>query len=299
MSESAPGFSVAPAIDRRIRHAMRILENEQAPLPETADVADRVGLSVFHFVRLFAEQVGVSPQDYGRSVLLSCAASRLRYSDEPVEVVACDFGYARQASFNRAFARHHGMPPARWRVRAKAEIVPVPFDGVRLEHLAGRRCLARRYLGPREHTATQWTDFLSRLPPELRAHPRVGFAYDDPRVTLPERIRHDPAVEVEDAFALTDALADDGFEVLQSPAGLWAMADVPATDTADGYRAINDGWYQARPGYAMEGDPFLERRGATPDSEATVTVCIRVRPLGQEGDWNMAVLAPGTDQASP
>ena len=259
MNDGATASLIGRTFDRRIRYAMRILENEQTPLPDTADVAERVGLSVFHFVRLFGEQVGLSPQDYGRAVLLSCAASRLRYSGEPIDVVARDFGYAKQATFNKAFTRHHGVPPARWRRRAKAEIVPVSAEGVWLEQLPARRCFARRYLGPRDLTGAQWADALSRLPPELAARPRVGFAYDDPRVTPPERIRHDCAVVVEADATRSDALAVDGFEVLESPSGLWAMADRAPGDVRSGYRAILDGWFHGRPGFALEGDPHLER----------------------------------------
>jgi AraC-like DNA-binding protein/DNA gyrase inhibitor GyrI len=286
-------------IDRRIRHAMRILENEQTPLPETAEVAARVGMSLFYFVRLFGEQVGLSPQEYGRSLIMMHSASRLRYSVEPIDVVARDFGYAKQATFNKAFTNHHGLAPARWRRKAQAEIVPVSGEGVRLVECPAQRCLARRYLGPRHLTRAQWADFSDRLPAGLRDHPRLGFTYDDPRVTPPARIRHDCAVEVADDAVLPEDLADDGFELLESPAGLWAMKDVMPAKVAEGYRAIFDGWFQGRPDYAMEGDPFLERHGRTPEGEAIVTICVRVRPIVEEGDFNMAVLPPDapTDKA--
>lgn len=292
MKEGAAAYPSGRFFDWRIRRAMRILENEQTPLAAVENVADRVGLSVFYFTRLFEEQVGLSPADYGRAVLLSCAASRLRYSDEPIAMVARDFGYARQAAFNRAFTRQHGIAPARWRRQAKAEIVPVAFDGLRLAHFPARRCVARRYFGPREAAAAQWADFLDRLPPSLADRPRVGFAYDDPRVTPPERIRHDPAVEVEDGATLPRALVRDGFELLESPPGLWATIEVAARDTAEGYRAIFDGWFQGRGDYAMEGDPYLERQRRTQDGDLRVTVCVRVRPVADEGAWNMAVVEP-------
>ena len=279
-------------IDRRIRHAMRILENEQTPLPETSEVAARVGMSMFYFVRLFGEQVGLTPQEYGRTLIMMHSAGRIRYSKDPIAVVAKDFGYAKQATFNKAFTKHHGLAPARWRRQAQAEITPVSGDGVRLEERHAQRCLARRYLGPRHLTRAQWTDFMERLPADLRGLPRLGFTYDDPRVTPPARIRHDCAVEVADDAILSEDLADDGFELLESPAGLWAMADVAPAKVAVGYRAIFDGWFQGRPDYAMEGDPFLERHGLTPGGEPVVTVCVRVRRIVEEGDFNMAVLPP-------
>ena len=290
--KSSTASPVMGRIDRRIRHAMRILENEQTPLPETSEVAARVGMSLFYFVRLFGEQVGLTPQGYGRSLIMMHAAGRIRYSKDPIAVVAKDFGYAKQATFNKAFTKHHGLAPARWRRQAQAEITPVSGDGVCLRERPAQRCLARRYLGPRSLTGAQWADFMDRLPADLRDRPRLGFTYDDPRVTPPARIRHDCAVEVADDAALPEDLADDGFELLESPAGLWAMTDVPPNKVADGYRTIFDGWFQGRPDYAMEGDPFLERYGKTPAGDVIVTVCVRVRPIVTEGDFNMAVLPP-------
>lgn len=94
---------------------------------------------------------------------------------------------------------------------------------------------------------------------------------------------------VDEDFTLTDELADEGFEVLHTPEGLWAVAVRTPQTMREGYRAIGDGWYPNHPGYAFEGDPFLERYRVTPEGEVRVSVCIRVRLIEQEGDWNMTV----------
>ena len=82
-----------------MRYAMRIPENEQTPLPEIADIAERVGRPVFHFVRLFSEQVGSSLQDYGHDITTMREASRL----ESVRLLS-------KRSFNRSrwTASHFG-----------------------------------------------------------------------------------------------------------------------------------------------------------------------------------------------
>ena len=43
---------------------MRILENEQTLLPETAEVAARVGLSPFDFVRRFGEPASLQQEPH-------------------------------------------------------------------------------------------------------------------------------------------------------------------------------------------------------------------------------------------
>lgn len=272
---------------------MRLLENKQSPLPESAAIACDIGMAPAQFVRLFTAQLGVSPQEYGRSLAMMNAASRLRYSSDPVEVVAHDFGYAKQATFTKAFTRLHGMPPARWRRIAQAEDAPISeqirpeqMRPVRLERLPSRSCIARRYFGPRQLGVAFWGDFNRRLPAKLHAQDRFGLAYDDPRVTPPERIRYDCCAAVEDDFVLSRELADDGLELLRTPEGRWAIVDVPASAVASGYRTILDGWLPRRRGYALEGDPFLEQRTS---GSSDVSVCIRVRLAGENGSWNMVV----------
>jgi AraC-like DNA-binding protein len=46
---------------------------------------------------------------------MALAARRLRDGDEPVETIARAVGYTSEYAFNRAFSRHRGVPPGRYR----------------------------------------------------------------------------------------------------------------------------------------------------------------------------------------
>jgi AraC-like DNA-binding protein len=48
------------------------------------------------------------------------AAQRLKYSTDTVGAIAREVGYASEYAFNRAFARHRGQPPGRYRRLASA-----------------------------------------------------------------------------------------------------------------------------------------------------------------------------------
>ncbi len=48
------------------------------------------------------------------------AAQRLKHSTDTVETIASGVGYASEYAFNRAFARHRGQPPGRYRRIARA-----------------------------------------------------------------------------------------------------------------------------------------------------------------------------------
>jgi AraC family transcriptional regulator len=93
-----------------------------------AAVAERGGWSPWHFHRLFVALTGETPAGYVWKRRLSEICRRL------VEI-ALDCGFESQASFTRAFARHVGVAPGRFR-RTQVQNVPAyrypPLDLVTL-----------------------------------------------------------------------------------------------------------------------------------------------------------------------
>jgi AraC-like DNA-binding protein len=70
--------------------------------------------------RRFVQEVGESPLAYLTRWRIDLAARRLRDTDESVESIARSVGYTSEYAFNRAFARHRGDPPGRYRRRVLA-----------------------------------------------------------------------------------------------------------------------------------------------------------------------------------
>ena len=62
-----------------------------------------------------AARVGEPPLTYLTRWRMDLAARRLRDTTEPVETIARGVGYTSEYAFNRAFSRHRGQPPGRWR----------------------------------------------------------------------------------------------------------------------------------------------------------------------------------------
>ena len=283
--------------DRRLRDAARILETE-LPTPANSEIAARVGLSEYHFTRLFTAQAGRSPHGYANDLRLRGAAGRLRYTDDPVPAIARDFAWASQATFTRAFSDHFGEPPARFRRRVRAELASAATEAkdrpadVRLALFRPQPLFARRYLGARHLAPAQWADFLARLPPELLGAARSGLLYDDPRETAPEAIRYDCAVHVGADARLPPELAEQGFERLVAPGGEWACADAVGHEAVPlAYRRIVAQWLPTRPDRTLEGDPHLERFLVTPEDPArppVLAVCLRVRHPAEPARPGMA-----------
>jgi len=80
-------------------------------LDELASVAE---LSKYHFLRQFAQVVGMTPGAYLRTLRLCHAARELRSSRRSILEIALGAGFADHPSFSRAFARHMGMTPSQY-----------------------------------------------------------------------------------------------------------------------------------------------------------------------------------------
>jgi AraC-like DNA-binding protein len=79
-----------------------------------------VNVSRATLARRFAQHVGEPPLAYLTQWRMQLAARRLRDTSESVEAIARRVGYSSEFAFNRAFARHRGVPPGRYRRLARA-----------------------------------------------------------------------------------------------------------------------------------------------------------------------------------
>ena len=78
-------------------------------------LAAELHLSRATLARRFAGLVGEPPLTYLTRWRMDLAARRLKDTTEPVEAIAHAVGYMSEYAFNRAFSRHRGQPPGRYR----------------------------------------------------------------------------------------------------------------------------------------------------------------------------------------
>jgi len=83
-------------------------------------LAREVHVSRATLARRFTEVVGEPPLTYLTRWRMHLASQKLKYSTETVDAIAREVGYTSEYAFNRAFARHHGQPPGRYRRLASA-----------------------------------------------------------------------------------------------------------------------------------------------------------------------------------
>jgi transcriptional regulator GlxA family with amidase domain len=82
-------------------------------------LAGEVHLSRATLARRFTEAVGEPPLAYLTRWRMHLAAARLKHTSDTVEMIAREVGSTSEHAFNRAFSRHRGHPPGRYRQLAR------------------------------------------------------------------------------------------------------------------------------------------------------------------------------------
>ena len=112
----------APACYRRraVEAAQWLDANAHEPIDlETA--AGEFGLSPFHFLRVFAKVLGVTPHQYLIRSRLRRAARLLAEDARPITAIALDVGFGDLSNFVRTFHRAAGISPRSFRRAARRD----------------------------------------------------------------------------------------------------------------------------------------------------------------------------------
>lgn len=106
-SPSLPGYKLRQITDWMAAHV-----DEEFNLDR---LAAQVGLSKFHFHRLFKSATGVSPSRYHINLRMDVARRLLRETKKSVVAVALEVGYANPSHFAQLFRRETGLSPSDYR----------------------------------------------------------------------------------------------------------------------------------------------------------------------------------------
>lgn len=115
---------LAGARDPVVGSALALLHKRHAHPWTITELAGEVGLSRSSLADRFRHYIGEPPMAYLTNWRLLLGARLLLSTNRSVADVAGEVGYESEASFNRAFKRKHGVPPARYRGAARAGAAP-------------------------------------------------------------------------------------------------------------------------------------------------------------------------------
>lgn len=107
---------------RRIVAAAHWIEEHAQEEIDLASAGRETGLSAFHFLRLFAKVIGVTPHQYLIRARLRQAARLLAEDDQPITDIAFEIGFGDLSNFVRTFHRAAGMSPRAFRHLAQSGI---------------------------------------------------------------------------------------------------------------------------------------------------------------------------------
>ncbi|HTT58374.1 MAG TPA: AraC family transcriptional regulator [Opitutaceae bacterium] len=106
-SPSLPGYKLRQTTEWMAEHVADEFDLER--------LARRVGLSKFHFHRLFKKATGVSPSRYHVNLRLDLARRLLRETKQSIVEIALEVGYANPSHFAQLFRRQTGLAPSDYR----------------------------------------------------------------------------------------------------------------------------------------------------------------------------------------
>jgi AraC-like DNA-binding protein len=118
-ARSAPAPSARDR--RRAVEAAAWIETHSAEEIDLDAAAREVGLSAFHFLRLFSRVLGVTPHQYLVRSRLRRAARLLADDERSITDIAFQVGFGDLSNFVRTFHKAAGVSPRRFRQAARGE----------------------------------------------------------------------------------------------------------------------------------------------------------------------------------
>lgn len=98
-----------------VQTAIEIIHNEFAMLDGIGEIADRLGITSNHLIRLFSGSVGISPGKYLRRRKLECASQLLVQPGMNVTLAAILSGFSEANYFSKIFRQEFGVTPRQYR----------------------------------------------------------------------------------------------------------------------------------------------------------------------------------------
>lgn len=163
---------------RRVEQAIRFLEAGYRSQPSLEEIAGHVGLSEYHFQRLFTRWAGISPKRFVQALTLDYARRRLAES-ESILAVSLEAGLSGPGRLHDLFVTHEAVTPGEFKHKGEGLTIrygfhPSPF-GICLIGVTERGITALNFVDDDPNRALQ--EMIADWPAAALVHdPAAGAA---------------------------------------------------------------------------------------------------------------------------
>lgn len=102
----------------QIEKAIKYIDNNFKQQPSIDEIAKNIGMSKFHFIRVFKEYVGVTPKQFLHSVTLNYAKEHIKESKSILDS-SLDIGLSSTSRLHELFVNLIGVTPKEWKEKGK------------------------------------------------------------------------------------------------------------------------------------------------------------------------------------
>jgi AraC-like DNA-binding protein len=99
----------------RISNVLEYIEEVFPHKPSNEELASVCYMSKYHFIKVFKQAMGATPQAYMNLLLIDKAKLLLKDTALPISEIARELGVDDSLYFSRLFKKHCGVSPARYR----------------------------------------------------------------------------------------------------------------------------------------------------------------------------------------
>ncbi|MFA5233327.1 MAG: methylated-DNA--[protein]-cysteine S-methyltransferase [Sulfurimonas sp.] len=107
---------------KQIEKAIKYIDENFKEHPSIDEIAKNIGMSKFHFIRVFKEYVGVTPQQFLHSVTLNYAKEHIKESKSILDS-SLDIGLSSSSRLHELFVNLIGVTPKEWREKGKDVLI--------------------------------------------------------------------------------------------------------------------------------------------------------------------------------
>jgi len=109
-----------------IEKAIQYIDAHFKEQPSIDVIAERIGMSKYHFIRVFKEYVGVTPKQFLHSVTLNYAKEHIKESKSILDS-SLDIGLSSVSRLHELFVNLIGVTPKEWREKGKDVTITYGF----------------------------------------------------------------------------------------------------------------------------------------------------------------------------